>query len=431
MTSAHANIAAAQSTAAKLVHIFETLLGGSRVRTPQDHEVSVLGAVLEPESVEEIREIVRKCESDSLSLAPLGAGRTLSQIRSKPVMLGLSLARMRQVVAYEPEDMTVVAQAGLSLGELNRLIGQRRQRLPVDPPGPDLTTLGAMVGAAKAGPLRLSEGRVRDLLIGIEFVSHDGRVARGGGRVVKNVAGYDLMKVMTGSFGTLGIITETTFKVRPLPELEEVALAPFADAERAFAAARALHDTLPLFHLEVLSPAFAQEFGYPQSWLTLAAFGGNQVEVDYQRSVIEGQLREKLTIMDGPGAGEISARVRDLGMTSAAMAAELAVLPGELGGCLASCRAEYIAYAGCGVARIFAPAADNAGEALRIVEDWRQAARKARGHVRLTALAPELRGAGLAFFDQVNAGAMKLMTRLKRSFDPAGIFNPGCFVGGL
>ncbi len=431
MIDANGATAAAQSAAERAARGFESLLDRGRIRAPQGREAGVLGAVLEPESVAEISEIIRKCEAESISLAPVGAARTLAQMRSRPVALGVSLERMRQVIAYEPEDMTVVAQAGLTLGELNRLMEQNRQHLPVDPPAPDLTTLGAMVSAAKAGPLRLSEGRVRDLLIGLQFVGHGGRVARGGGRVVKNVAGYDLMKVMTGSFGTLGIITETIFKVRPLPELAELAVAPFDTAEPAFGVAAALHDALPLLHLEVLSAGFGREFGYPQKCLLFAAFGGNQVELDYQRSAIECKLGGKFAVLAGAPASEAYARLRDLEMADAALAAQLAVLPAELCRGLLSCRAEYVAYAGCGVARLFARAPEGANEAAQIVAHWREIARQARGHARLTALPPALRSAGPAFFDQVNEGSMKLMARAKKSFDPAGIFNPGCFVGAL
>jgi glycolate oxidase FAD binding subunit len=431
MTDADRAGAPAQSAAENAARSFESLLGKGRVRQPRGCEVGVLGAVVEPESADEISEIVRKCEAESISLAPVGAARTLAQMRSRPVALGVSLARMRKIIAYEPEDMTVVAQAGLTLGELNRQMEERRQHLPLDPPAPELTTLGAMVGAAKAGPLRLSEGRVRDLLIGIEFVGHGGRVARGGGRVVKNVAGYDLMKVMTGSFGTLGIITETIFKVRPLLEQMELAVASFDDADAAFNAAGALNDALPLVHLEVLSAGFGAVFGYPQRWLILAAYGGNQVEVEYQRSVVECRLGGKFVAMTGAGAQETYVRLRDLDMAEAPLVAQLAVLPAELGRCLLSCHAEYIAYAGSGVARLFAPALENAEQASLVVSGWRQSARQAGGHVRVTSVAPQLRDPRLAFFDTVEGGSMKLMARLKKSFDPVGIFNPRCFVGGL
>ncbi len=149
---------------------------------------------------------------------------------------------MNRVIAYEPDDMTVIAEAGLTLGALNSLMATRGQRLPADPAHPDRTTLGALVAAAQAGPIRLSEGTVRDLLIGVRFVGHDARLVHGGGRVVKNVAGYDLMKVMVGSFGTLGIVTETTFKVSHVPQRYTVAIAPFPDPDTALRAATALHD---------------------------------------------------------------------------------------------------------------------------------------------------------------------------------------------
>src|SRR6202035_3626289 len=155
------------------------------------------------------------------------------------------------------------AEAGLTLGALNELTGARSQRLPTDPPHPDRVTLGALVAAAHAGPLRLSEGGVRDLLIGMRFVGHDGRLIHGGGRVVKNVAGYDLMKVMTGSFGTLGIITETVFKVRPLPENYSLAITSFDDVADALAAARRAEEAATLSHLEVLSPLFGDNFERP------------------------------------------------------------------------------------------------------------------------------------------------------------------------
>src|SRR5260370_24486646 len=128
-----------------------------------------------------------------------------------------------------------------------------------------------MIGASQAGPLRISEGTPRDLLIGVRFGGHEGREVRGGGRVVKNVAGYDSMKVMTGSFGTLGIITEAAFKLRPIPEGYTLGIAPFAQAAQAFGAALKLHDVLPLVHVEVLSPALPVRFGHPGAFLLLAA----------------------------------------------------------------------------------------------------------------------------------------------------------------
>jgi glycolate dehydrogenase FAD-binding subunit len=407
-----------------------SLIGANRVRLPTDSEVGAVRAVVEPESIEEIVEIVRKCEADKITLAPIGAARTLSQIRLRPVALGISLARMQRIIAHEPEDMTVVAQTGISLGELNRELSSRLQRLPLDPVQPQTVTLGALIGAAKAGPLRLSEGLVRDLLIGIQFVGHSGRIARAGGRVVKNVAGYDLMKVLTGSFGTLGIITEATFKIRPIPERYALAFAPFDNTGDAFSAAAKINDATALAHLEVLSASSGSDFGHANKFILMAGFEGNQEEIDYQRGTIGVMLEARIEVVDGFAAKQIYERMRDREFAAWALVAQIAVLPVELPRCLIECGTEFVAHAGSGVARIAMDGIANAQQARETVARWRKIARSARGHVRVLSAPRELRE-GLAIFDQPNEGALKLMRRLKASFDPAGVFNFGCFVGGI
>ena len=223
--------------AATLAREFATLVGNDRVRPTLSHEAAFTSVVVEPAQADEIGAIVRKCEQDRITLAPVGAARTVVQMRGAPVGIAVSLVRMNRVVAYDPADMTIIVEGGITLGAVNQLTAAHGQRLPSDPPQPELTTVGALIASAKAGPLRLSEGTIRDLLIGIRFVGHDGRLIHAGGRVVKNVAGYDLMKVLTGSFGTLGIITEAAFKVRPIPPNYQLASATFATIDEAFAAA--------------------------------------------------------------------------------------------------------------------------------------------------------------------------------------------------
>src|SRR5712692_3435731 len=229
-----ADIVAATTTSETAKRI-SALVGAPHVREPIDAERNVAHTIVEPGTVDEICEIVRMCEIDRITLASLGRARTLSQIRPSPVAVGVSLKRIARIVAYEPDDMTVVSEAGITVSELNAATAPARQRLPVDPCNPGLTTLGSLIGASHSGPLRLSEGTSRDLLIGIRFVGPGGRQIHGGGRVVKNVAGYDLMKVMGGSFGTLGIITEVTFKVRPLPPRYSLAIMRYQRAPDAFA----------------------------------------------------------------------------------------------------------------------------------------------------------------------------------------------------
>ncbi len=406
------------------------LLGPDRVRRPTALEAAACETVVEPVNIEELAELVRRCEADRIALAPIGAARTLGRIRARPIEVGVSLLRMARVVAYEPEDMTVVAQAGLTLAALNQHLAVHRQQLPLDPPKPGLATLGATLGAAKSGPLRHSEGLVRDLLIGIQFVGRDGRTIRAGGRVVKNVAGYDLMKVLAGSFGTLGIITEVCFKVRPLAQLYFLATEPHDSIADAFAAAAILNDALPLSHLEATSAKVSGAFGHPGKFLVVAGLAGNEPERDFQKERISKILVRGVEFFDADRAIEVYQTLRDCEFPDSAVVAELAVLPAALARCLGECGAEFRAHAGCGVAQIAAGGLSGAEQARRLVARWRGIARSARGHLRVIATAPGLRD-GLSCFDDPAPGALRLMRRLKAAFDPAGVFNPGCFVGGL
>jgi glycolate oxidase FAD binding subunit len=417
------------SDVSELARQLGAIVGEAHVRTPIGHESRAASLIVEPGNAEEVRELVRKGEADAITLAPLGAGRTLAQMRATPVDIGISLSRMNRVSAYEPDDMTVIAEAGLTLAALNALTGTRAQRLPVDPPHADRITLGALVAAAHAGPLRLSEGTVRDLLIGVRFAGHDARLIHGGGQVVKNVAGYDLMKVMTGSFGTLGIITETTFKVRPIPERYTLATASYA-ADAAFAVASRLHDAMPLIHLEVVSGAVAKALGYGEQARVLAGIAGNAQEVAFliaQANAIMGAGCDLISEAPALAAYE---SLRDFETPAGSLCAQIAVAPANLASCLQQCGAEYRAHAGSGVAQVFAPDFADAQGVRQTVARWREIAHRGRGHLRVLRVSDEVRD-GISIFDTPAQGALALMRRLKTAFDPHGIFNPGCFVGGL
>ena len=408
-----------------------SLIGADRIRAvASESERTIAGVIVEPASADEIAELVRKCETEHITLAPFGAARTLAEIRHSPVDVAVSLARMNRVVAYEPDDMTVIAEAGHTLAALNGRLAERGQCLPADPPFPNLTTLGSLIAEAKAGPIRLSEGTVRDLLIGIRFVGHGGRIVHGGGQVVKNVAGYDLMKVMTGSFGTLGIITEATFKVRPAPTNYGLALASFMNTGQAFEAAGGLSAAVPLIHLEIVSPGFDGKFGHSGRFLMLAGFGGSGAEVQYLCTRIAEVLGVETDFLEGADAESAYEWLRDIDVHGAALVAQMAVLPAELGRCLEQCGSEFRAHAGSGVAQMFLGGEPSAEAIYRKAERWREAAHGAQGHLRILAASPGARD-DLNFFDEPPTPTLNLMGRMKATFDPAGIFNPGCFVGGL
>ncbi len=422
----------AATTPSNLANRLDSIVGAGRVRAPTDAEARAAKMIVEPASVEEICEIVRMCEADRIVLAPIGAARSLAGIRRSPVALGISMARLARVVAYEPYDMTIVAESGITVGTLNAAMTGARQRLPVDPCGPGMTTLGSLIGAAHSGPLRLSEGTSRDLLIGVRFVGHGGSLVHGGGRVVKNVAGYDLMKLMGGAFGTLGIVTEATFKVRPIPSDYCLAVVPYARGFEAFGAACILNDSLPLSNLDILSSALAARFNYTSQFLLLAGFSGSPLEIGYQAERIRDLVGARGEILSAGGALRSYELLRDTDFHSAPLAAQIAVPPASLARVLETCGndVEFRAHAGSGVAQII-PAGKHSAEApAETIARWREVARSARGNLRLIAAAPAIRDS-LEFFDTPNDGALALMRRLKSAFDPAGIFNPGCFVGGI
>ena len=183
--------------------------------------------VFEPSTVEETVEAVAGAARGSKSLAFVGGGTDL-EAGAPPGKLDavVRTTRLSRVVEHAPSDQIVIVEAGLTLEELQKTLASHRQRLALDPALPARKTLGGIIAANAYGPRRARFGTVRDLIIGIAFVRADGTLARGGGKVVKNVAGFDLPKLMVGSFGTLGLIATATFRLHPLPEEETTVLVP-------------------------------------------------------------------------------------------------------------------------------------------------------------------------------------------------------------
>lgn len=194
----------------------------------------------------------------------------------------VDLTSLSAIRDYTPEDMTVTAEAGIRLSALQAILAAKGQWLPIDPPHPDRVTVRELVSQDRFGPRRAGFGTIREHLIGIEVVLADGRTIHSGGRVVKNVAGYDLLKLFVGARDSLGIITSATFKLRPLPECELVLTAQFESLASAWKTIRALLDspiTAVALDLHNLS---AGKFTIV---LTLA---GTRTEVEWQRTHVTG-----------------------------------------------------------------------------------------------------------------------------------------------
>ena len=173
-----------------------------------------------PNSVEALSETVRQCAADRLPFAPIGSGSKFSWgngLALDALML-VSTAKLDQVIDHAVGDLTVTVQAGMKFGELQTQLKKAGQFVAIDPSYEDCATVGGIVATGDSGALRHRYNSVRDMVLGVELVRSDGERVKAGGRVVKNVAGYDLMKLLTGSYGTLGIVTQVTLRLYPLQE---------------------------------------------------------------------------------------------------------------------------------------------------------------------------------------------------------------------
>ncbi len=219
-------------------------------------------AILQPDSAAEIAEILRFASAERLAVIPMG-GRTHLGIGMPPRHYGLALdlSRMNKILACEPRDLTLGIEPGVTCADLARELRQKGQFLPIAPPFGDRATLGGMLAAGVDSPLRYGYGATRDFLLGVEFVTGDGLISKSGGRVVKNVTGYDLHKLFVGSLGTLGIITRLNFRTFPHPPRRRMFAIAFDAAPRAFEFCRLLvNSPLDPKVLEVFDPGTAALF---------------------------------------------------------------------------------------------------------------------------------------------------------------------------
>ncbi|MDP3939539.1 MAG: FAD-binding oxidoreductase, partial [Deltaproteobacteria bacterium] len=178
--------------------------------------------------------------AEKLHLAPVGGGtRATLGNPTQSLDLLVSTSRLDRITEYAPDDFVVTVQAGVRLSRLQAALAPQAQWFPLDPPATDPSTLGGILSADASGPHRFLHGTARDLVIGVEAALPNGTVVRSGGRVVKNVAGYDFKKLFIGAIGTLGVITSVSLKLQVIPEDETLIAAGFPDFKSAGAAAGA------------------------------------------------------------------------------------------------------------------------------------------------------------------------------------------------
>jgi len=400
---------------------------------PVEPRDAVLGVTprmaLEPATVDEAAEAMRALAADRLAVAFVG-GATDLDLGAPPTRLDavLHTRRLDRIREHAPSDQIVAVEAGMTLAELQRRLAPHHQRLAIDPPLPERATVGGIVAANAFGPRRTRYGPIRDLVIGITVVRADGVIARGGGKVVKNVAGFDLPRLFCGSLGTLGLVAEVVFRLHPLPEasatavfeglagsdvqetipvLRELAVEPTAVAALA-AGGR--------FTLAVRFEGFAPGVSAQVERTLARAGGGDRLEGVEEAALwarhdalrAGGNVRAKATF--APAA---LVRVLD------ALAPLRGALPGE--GFVVHPTLGIALLAGnLGVPAVVARAVASARAALGPLGN---------GSLVLSAAPAELRA--LADVWGPEPGGIEVMRRLKRELDPEARLAPGRFVGGI
>jgi glycolate oxidase FAD binding subunit len=326
-------------------------------------------------------------------------------------------------------------RAGTTSGQLAAVLEAAKQRLPVDVACAERATVGGMIATGDSGPLRLGHGTLRDYLLGVQVIGADGRLVRAGGRVVKNVAGYDLMKLHTGARGTLGVVVGATFKVKPIPDRQSWvvagAIAPVM-AERlrlALAAAQ-----VPAVALELLSPAIASDTEVARAasapWIVAVGIEGVDVEVRWQEErvieVLAAAGAPAPAVVDGSAARDFLRKIADFGAADDSdLMVKGAVLPSRLPELVESWialapRATVAASAGSGVARL-----GTVGATPATVTALRRAAVVLGGYAVVERMPDSFQGE----VDPWGTTALPLAARLKAALDPGSVFLPGSYLG--
>jgi len=399
------------------------------------------GAIVSPWNAEQAAAVLRTCTENHWRVEPSGGGTWLDWGRApERVDVLLSAERLAGVQDHQPADLTVTVAAGTPLHEIAETVSADRQTLGLDPAVRPGATIGAAIAHASAGPLRLSMGTPRDQVLGLEMVTGDGRVVNVGGRVVKNVAGYDLVRLAVGSRGTLGFITRAHLRLRPEPESSVTALyvadSPDPLVELAAGPAARVWPAA----LELVSPAVVSRFGRDPRWTLAVRCRGNSRFIDEatrRLHVLSPDTHHD--VLDEAGETRFWEGLANL-EARAAVEVRLTGLPSRLRRLIRAGHDEILhegtggdwlvaAHAGNGIVRLWRtdPLDHGRTDALcAAIGSARSAIETDGGRV----VAPRIDARDGSDFDPFGhpGPVLELMQGIKAAFDPAGVLSPGRFT---
>jgi glycolate oxidase FAD binding subunit len=412
---------------------------------------------VQPTSQEEVSSVVRACADAGAAIIPWGGGTAMG-LGNRPARADVAvvLDRLNRIVEFDAANLNVTVEAGMRLADLQVELAKQHQFLPLDPPAEEKATVGGILAANGSGPCRLLYGTARDWVLGMRVVLPDGERIRCGGKVIKNVSGYDMNKLFIGSLGTLGIITEATFKLLPLPAVRASVAGVFAELGQAAGVVAKILDSVLLPEAMELLGSDAVVLLGPTLGLDATGYGlavslaGSRETVERQVRDFTGlfrdaQARATTTLSDertapawqtirnafdllpGPPPERITYKIAVLISRSADMLAAAEGL-----GRRHRLRAAVTAHAGSGVVRacyLLGPEAPPVEVLASALEELRRESETAEGSLVLQA-APAALKAHLDAWGKPG-GAFDVMRRLKADFDPRSLCNPGRFLGGI
>jgi glycolate oxidase FAD binding subunit len=375
---------------------------------------------------EDVVRIVSESRREKLAIIPVGGATDLHVGNlANAFDVRLAMTGMASVLEYSPEDMTVTAEAGVSLSRLGHILAERGQRIAVDHPVPERATVGGIVATDTTAGYCYGFGSPRDLVLGMTLVDGRARLLHAGGKVVKNVAGYDLARLFTGSHGTLGIIASVTLRTHPLPAQSRRLRLILPSANAVDEARAAIFSS----HLPLACFDFARAVDEP-TWRLEPCIEGTSREVDYQHGRVEQLAKCSAGEHDGPSAvgGERDAPliVRVLSTPSRCIAtAEAIIVALRAKG---TERATLAGRAGDGLLRVCAHESD-VRRALGAVRAITETARAHAARFVIERAPAEIKRILDVWGDR--PGGFALMRAVKSKFDPDGVFSPGRYVGGI
>jgi glycolate oxidase FAD binding subunit len=436
-----------------------SVVGPGFVRRPSDHGLADADAtrslpghnfaidgrqprlIVLPGNANEVAEVLRIASASGQSVVPWGGGNHQSFGNAPNTYdLALSTERLIAIEDYAPESLTVRLGAGITVDVANAALGARGQFLPVAVARPDRTTIGGLVASGLTGALRQRYGALRDRVIGIEVATPDGRVARFGGKVVKNVAGYDMAKLYVGSFGTFGVITSATFKITPSPIASTAVITRFATLEGAQSLASRFR-TAPYTPeaVELFNPGASEWIGFGEYHVVATWLAGTSLVLERTRRETVGWAEasgaEIIDVVTGDQAVAAWLKQIDFGYSPGGARVRVGVPPSSVFAAfqlLASVAPCVRAHASGGILHAFWPTPPEASEFARAIAHLQDAMASIKGYVCVESCAPSAKEIlGVDGLWGAPGPELPLMRDLKSRLDPAGVMNPGRFVGGL